>query len=88
MAREFTPEQLEKLVQYASVRLHTTPEQLKATFQQSGLMGLAQQAQGEEILSGETAAQVEELLRDKDKAAALLNTPAVQAALRQLLGDG
>ena len=88
MAREFSPEQLEKLVQYASARLHTTPEQLKATFQQSGLSGLARQAQGEEILSGETAAQVEELLRDKDKAAALLNTPAVQAALRQLLGDG
>ncbi len=78
----FTPEQMEKLLAYASTRLGTTPEQLKATFQREGLAGLSA------TLSPEEQGQAAAVLRDREKAAALLQDPAVQRLLIQLLGNG
>ncbi len=83
---QFTPEQMEKLIAYASGRLGTTPEHLKALFQQEGLAGLANLAGGSAFTKQETT-QAQELLQNKDKAAQLLNDPKVQGLLRQLLGE-
>lgn len=76
----FTPEQLENLIAYASGRLGTTPDQLKAAFQQGGLAGLSS------ALSAEEASKAEAMLKDKDAAARLMNDPQVQKLLAQLLG--
>ena len=76
----FTPEQMEKLLAYASGRLGTTPEQLKAAFQQKGLAGLSA------ALSPEEVGQAETVLHDREKAARLMQDPAVQRLLIQLLG--
>ena len=83
---QFTPDQMEKLIAYASGRLGTTPEQLKTLFQQEGLAGLSNLAGGPAFTKQETA-QAQELLQNKDKAAQLLNDPKVQGLLRQLLGE-
>lgn len=83
---QFSPEQMEKLIAYASGRLGTTPEQLKALFQQEGLAGLANLAGGSTFTAQETT-QAQELLKNKDNAAQLLNDPKVQGLLRQLLGE-
>lgn len=77
-----TPEQVEKLLVYASGRLGTTPEQLKAAFRRQGLAGLSA------ALSPEEAGQAEAVLRDREKAAALMQNPEVQRLLIQLLGNG
>lgn len=77
----FSPDQLEKLVDYASRRLGTTPDQLKAAFQQGGLAGLSG------ALSPEEASKAEVMLKDKDAAARLMNDPQVQKLLAQLLGE-
>lgn len=87
MAQEFSATQLEKLLEYASARLHTTPEALKAAFQQNGLYGLSQTAGAEGDLPPEIAAKAQALLQDKKKAAALLDSPEVQQLLRQLGGN-
>ena len=87
MAQEFSATQLEKLLEYASARLHTTPEALKAAFQQNGLYGLSQTAGAEGDLPPEIAAKAQALLQDKEKAAALLDSPEVQQLLRQLGGN-
>ena len=87
MAQEFSVTQLEKLLEYASARLHTTPEALKAAFQQNGLYGLSQTAGAEGDLPPEIAAKAQALLQDKKKAAALLDSPEVQQLLRQLGGN-
>lgn len=87
MAQEFSASQLEKLLEYASARLHTTPEALKSAFQQGGLYGLSQQAGEPGELSPEIAAKAQALLQDKEKAAALLDSPEVQQLLRQLGGN-
>ncbi len=87
MAQEFSASQLEKLLEYASARLHTTPEALKAAFQQNGLYGLSQTAGAEGDLPPEVAAKAQALLQDKEKAAALLDSPEVQQLLRQLGGN-
>ena len=76
----FTPEQLDKLLTYAGQRLGTTPEQLNEAFRQNGLRGISS------ALSPNEAAQAEALISDKDKAAALLQDPAIQRLLIQLLG--
>lgn len=76
----FTPEQLDKLVNYASQQLGTTPDQLKAAFRQGGLAGLSS------ALSAEEASKAEAMLKDKDAAARLMNDPQVQKLLAQLLG--
>ena len=77
----FSPEQMEKLVAYASRQLGTTPEQLKTAFQQGGLAGLS------DALSPDEANKAQALLKDKDAAAKLMNDPQVQKLLAQLLGD-
>lgn len=87
MAKEFTPEQMEKLLRYAGKRLNTSPEQLREAFEKGGLFGLAQQAKESSALSAEAAEQAQVLIQDKEQAAALLNDPAVQNLLQQLLGD-
>ncbi len=76
----FTPEQLEKLAQYAGKQLGKSPAELKAAFEQGGLAGVTAS------LSPAEAARAEALIGDKEKAAALLNSPAVQQLLQQLLG--
>ncbi len=82
MASEsFTPAQLDKLVGYAAKQLGTSPEQLKTAFAQGGLSGISS------ALSPEEAKKAEALLKDKEKTAALMNSPAVQQLLAQLLGD-
>lgn len=81
MAQNYSPEQVEKLVNYASRQLGTTPEKLKAAFQQNGLAGLSN------ALSPDEASKAQALLKDKDAAAKLMNDPQVQKLLAQLLGD-
>lgn len=78
----FSPEQLEKLVNYASAQLGTSPEQLKAAFAKGGLAGIAPS------LSDEDIGKAEALIKDKETAARLMNNPQVQKLLAQLLGDG
>ena len=80
MAHSFSPEQLEKLVAYASQRLGTTPEQLKTAFQQGGISALSG------ALTPEESNKAEALIKDKDAAARLINDPQVQRLLAQLLG--
>lgn len=75
-----TPAQMEKLLSVAAAKLGTTPDGLRAAFQQGGLNGLSaalspQQAEKAKSLSAN--GQVE----------ALLNDPAVQRLLIQLLGQ-
>ncbi len=82
MAQEsFTPAQMEKLLQYASKQLGTSPEQLKMAFAQGGLEGVSAS------LSPAEAQKAEALIKDKEKAAQLMNSPAVQQLLKQLLGE-
>lgn len=76
MNEPFTPAQTEKLLQIAAAKLGTTPDGLKAAFQQGGLRGLSANLpprQAEKLQNG----QVEKLLED----------PAVQRLLIQLLGQ-
>ena len=76
MNEPFNPTQMEKLLQVAAGRLGTTPEALKAAFQQGGLKGVSAALppqQAEKLQNG----QAEQLLND----------PAVQRLLIQLLGQ-
>lgn len=77
----FSPEQMEKLVNYASAQLGTSPEQLKTAFAKGGLAGISSS------LSAEDVDKAEALIKDKEKAAQLLNDPQVQKLLSQLLGN-
>ena len=80
MNEPFTPAQIEKLLQVAAGRMGTTPEQLRAAFQQGGLKGLSA------ALSPQQAAKAQSLVGD-GQAEQLLNDPAVQRLLIQLLGQ-
>lgn len=76
MNQPFTPAQTEKLLQIAAAKMGTTPEALRAAFQQGGLKGLSAALppqQAEKLTDG----QAEQLLGD----------PAVQRLLIQLLGQ-
>ena len=76
MNQPFTPAQTEKLLQIAAAKMGTTPEALRAAFQQGGLKGLSAALppqQAEKLTDG----QAEQLLVD----------PAVQRLLIQLLGQ-
>lgn len=76
MNEPFSPAQTEKLLQIAAAKLGTTPEGLKAAFQQGGLKGVSaalSPQQAEKLANG----QAEQLLKD----------PAVQRLLIQLLGQ-
>mgnify|MGYP003296333145 CR=1 FL=1 len=71
----FTPAQMEKLLAVAAAKLGTTPEGLRSAFEQGGLKGLSANLspkQAETLQNG----QAEQLLQD----------PAVQRLLIQLLG--
>ncbi len=82
MAQEsFTPAQMEKLLDYAGKQLGKSPAQLKAAFEQGGLAGVTSS------LSAQEMSKAEALLKDKEKTAQLMNSPAVQQLLRQLLGE-
>ena len=76
----FSPEQMEKLLQLAAQRLGTNAQALRNAYQQGGLKGISS------ALSAEDAAKAESILSDKDKTAALLQDPAIQRLLIQLLG--
>lgn len=75
------PAQLEQLLTYASRRLGSTPEQLKAAFEKGGLGGLSS------ALSAEQAAQAEEIIRNKEKAAQLLNDPQIRKLLETIFNN-
>lgn len=87
MAQEFTPQELEKLLAYASGRLNTSPEALKAAFEKDGLYGLAQQASAAPALKPQEAAQVETLLQDKEQLNRLMDSPQVRQLLAKLLSE-
>ena len=75
-----TPEQMEKLLGLAAQRLGTSPQALKNAYRQGGLKGISS------ALSAEDAAKAESFLGDNQKTAALLQDPAIQRLLIQLLG--
>ncbi len=77
----FSPAQAQKLLQYAARQLGKSPDELKAAFEKGGLAGLS------DSLSPAEAKRAEALLGDKEKTAQLLNSPAVQQLIRQLLGE-
>lgn len=87
MAKELTPAQLEKLLQYASRRLNTSPEALIKAFQQSGLTGVAEQAQGTAAFTPQEAQQAQALLQNPAALEQWMNSPAMRQLLSQLLGD-
>ena len=74
---QITPEQMEKLLEMAAVKLNTTPDKLKQTLAQNGLEG---------ALSPQDAARAHAVLGDKEKLNALLADPSVRRLLGQLLG--
>ena len=76
MNESFTPAQMEKLLQVAASRMGTTPEALKTAFQQGGLKGIS------EALPPQQAEKLQNGQAEK-----LLNDPAVQRLLIQLLGQ-
>ncbi len=76
----FSPAQMKKLLQYASKQLGKSPDELKNAFAQGGLAGIT------DSLSPAEAGKAQALLGDKEKTAQLLNSPAVQQLLQQLLG--
>ena len=76
MNEPFTPAQMEKLLGVAAAKLGTTPEGLRAAFEQGGLKGVSaalSPQQAEKLHNG----QAEKLLSD----------PAIQRLLIQLLGQ-
>ena len=75
MNESFTPAQMEKLLQVAATKMGTTPEALRTAFQQGGLKGVS------EALSPQQAQSLQNGQAEK-----LLNDPAVQRLLIQLLG--
>jgi ABC-type amino acid transport substrate-binding protein len=75
MNEPFTPAQTEKLLRIAAAKLGTTPEGLRAAFEQGGLKGLAANLSPQQAQSLQNG-QAEKLLQD----------PAVQRLLIQLLG--
>ena len=80
MNEPFTPAQTEKLLQIAAAKLGTTPEGLRAAFQQGGLKGLS------DALSPQQAQQMT-ALAENGQAEKLLGDPAIQRLLIQLLGQ-
>lgn len=76
MNESFTPAQMEKMLAVAAAKLGTTPEGLRAAFEQGGLKGVSaalSPRQAEKLENG----QAEQLLSD----------PAIQRLLIQLLGQ-
>ncbi len=76
-----TPDQLQALLQYASKRLGTTPEQLAKTVQTGGVEGLQNR------LSPEHLAKLQALMNDKEKTQQLINSPKMQQLIQQILNN-
>ncbi len=85
MAQEFTPQQLQKLLQYASRRLNTSPEALVQAFRQGGLEGVARQTGA--TFSGKEAEQARSLLQKQGDMQELLQNPQVRQLLADLMGE-
>ena len=68
-------------MQYASKRLGTTPDKLQRTMQQGSVKNMASG------LPKEDAARIQEVLSDRKKAEALLNSPQAQQLLQQLFNN-
>ncbi len=75
-------ENLQDLINTASQRLGTTPENLKQASQQGNVQNLLNQ------LDGEQAKKVQQILNDKEASQKLLNSPQAQALLKKLMGGG
>ena len=73
-----TPEQLQALVQFASKKLGTTPENLARTVKDGGIGSLTDR------LSPADAAKLKAVAGDSDQINQLLATPQVQALIDQL----
>ena len=73
-----TPDQLNALLQFASRRLGTTPEQLAKTAQTGGTGSLASK------LPPDKAAQFQSIAGDPDKIRELMNSPQAQKLIEQL----
>lgn len=73
-------ENMQNLINTASQRLGTTPEDLKKAGQQGNVQNLLNQ------LDGEQAKKVQQILNDKEASQKLLNTPQAQALLKKLMG--
>ena len=80
MNEPFTPAQMEKLLQVAAGRLGTTPDALKTAFQQGGLKGIS------DALTPQQAEKMGKITQN-GQAEKLLEDPAVQRLLIQLLGQ-
>ncbi len=80
MNEPFTPAQMEKLLGVAASRLGTTPEALKTAFQKGGLKGVS------DSLSPQQAQKMG-AIAENGQAEALLQDPAIQRLLIQLLGQ-
>lgn len=74
-----TPAQLQALLQYASKRLGTTPQQLIDTVNANGLASLADK------LSPAEAAKLKSIAFDRQKAEEWLRSPTGQQMLRRAL---
>ena len=80
MPNKDSNENLQDLINTASQRLGTTPENLKKASQQGHVQNLLNQ------LDGEQAKKVQQILNDKEASQKLLNTPQAQALLKKLMG--
>ncbi len=80
MPNKDSNENLQDLINTASQRLGTTPENLKKASQQGNVQNLLNQ------LDGEKAKKVQQILNDKEASQKLLNTPQAQALLKKLMG--
>lgn len=74
-----TPDQLQALLQYASKKLGTTPEQLVKTVNQGDMSSLTKD------LSPEEQARFKAMTADKGKAEQVLNSPQAQQLIQQAL---
>lgn len=73
-------ENLQNLINTASQRLGTTPDNLKQASQQGNVQNLLNQ------LDSEQAKKVQQVLNDKEASQKLLNSPQAQALLKKLMG--
>ena len=81
--KNITPDQMQALLKFASTKLGTTPEKLAETVQSGGLDGLSKLSPD---LPAKEAGKIDEVLHDKAKAQALLQTPEAQRLIEQILG--
>ncbi len=76
-----TPDQLNVLLQFASQRLGTTPEQLAKTVQTGGTDALSSK------LPPDKAAKLQAIAGDQAKLQELLNSPQAQMLIQKLINQ-